>query len=64
MAHRGVGDRGLSGGVGVVLGTGRECRYSGANRSIGGIRGIGVPMGCQGCIGAGRKCRYQGSAWV
>ena len=63
----------MSGGVGVsgMYGPGRECRYSGARRGIGSIRGhwgsprgAGVlgPLGgirqcrgCQGCIGAGRS---------
>ena len=32
-----------------VFGAGRECRYSGARRSIGGIRGHwGAVRGCQG----------------
>ena len=36
----GVGTvRGTSGGVSSVLGAGRECRYSGARRGIGGIMG-------------------------
>ena len=41
----GVGScQGVSGGVKSVrsvLGAGRDCRYSGARRGIGGIRGIG-----------------------
>ena len=45
---------GTSGGIGA----GRKCRYSGAIRGIGCIRGhLGAPRGCwghQGCIGAGR----------
>ena len=40
---------------GVYLGAGRECRYTGARRGIGGIRGhwgaLRVCKGCQGCIG-------------
>ena len=54
---RGVGAiRGLSGhqGVGVrgVLGAGRKCRYSGARRSIGSIKGHwGSPRGVAGCRG-------------
>ena len=41
MGHKGV--------KGVYLGAGRECRYSGARRGIGGIRGhLGVPKGCWG----------------
>ena len=50
-----------------MLGAGRECRYSGPRRSIGGIRGYwgcfrgaGV-LGHQGCMGAGRECRYSGA---
>ena len=35
-------------GVRGVLGAGRECRYSGARKGIGCIRGIGVPRGCWG----------------
>ena len=51
---------GIRGCMGVrgVLGAGRECRYSGARRSIGGRRGLwgflgvlGAIRGCQGCIG-------------
>ena len=48
---------GTPGGVRGVLGTGRECRYSGARRSIGSLRDIGGLLGgvgairwCQGCI--------------
>ena len=62
---RGVGD------VRSVLGAGRECRYSGARRGIGSLRGHwGSPRGvkgpsggrqCQGCIGAGRECTYSGA---
>ena len=63
----------------MYWGTGRECRYSGARRGIGGKRGHwGVPrgvgvlgpsrghLGCQGCIGGlARECRYSGpeGAW-
>ena len=42
------------GGVRGVLGTGRECRYSGTRRGIGGIRGHwGLPRG----VGAVRVCQ-------
>ena len=54
-------------GVRGALGAGMECRYSGASRGIGGIRGLlegvgdvgGVgdvrgQLGCMGCIGGGR----------
>ena len=52
----------LLGGVRGVLGAGRDCRYSGARRGIGCIRGhwgswggaiwgIRGCRGCQGCIG-------------
>ena len=45
---------GVTGGVGAVrcvLGAGRGCRYSGARRGIGGIRGIGVPRVCGAILG-------------
>ena len=32
-------------GIRGVLGAGKECRYSGARRGIGGLRGIGWPQG-------------------
>ena len=35
----------------------RECRYSGARKGIGSIRGIGSPRGCRGCSGAVRGCQ-------
>ena len=35
----GVGCQECIGGIRGVLGAGRECRYSGARRSIGGIKG-------------------------
>ena len=41
-----MGCRGYQG----CIGAGRECRYSGVRRGIGGIRGhwgfLGVPVGC------------------
>ena len=51
---------GASGGVGVsgCIGTGRECRYSGARRGIGSIRGIGDFLGSIEGVEAIR--RYQG----
>ena len=33
------------------MGAGRECRYSGARRGIGGIRALGAPRGCWGPLG-------------
>ena len=59
--------RNLSGSVGVSgvhWGAGRECRYSGASRGIGGIRGllgvVGVSegmLGPSGGLGAVRGCQ-------
>ena len=55
------------------MGAGRECRYSGARRDIGGIRGHWAPRGVGGCwaslgvggvrgvLGAGRESRYSGA---
>ena len=51
------------------MGAGRECRYSGARRGIGSIRGhwaspggclgvLGGVRGYRGVLGAGRECRY------
>ena len=36
-----LGESGDVGGVRDLLGAGRDCRYSGTRRGIGGIRGIG-----------------------
>ena len=61
-------------GVRGILGAGRECRYSGARRGIGGIRGhFGVPRGIvairresgsvggvRGVLETGREYRYSG----
>ena len=69
-----LGPSGGLGGVRHAFGAGRECRYSGSSRGIGGIRGLlgGVRgasgtvrglgtsggVGVSGCIGAGRECGY------
>ena len=60
------------------IGVGRKCRYSGARRGIGGIKGywraprgyreyqgaIRGIRGCQGVLGDGRVCRYSGARRV
>ena len=48
------------GGVRGVLGAGRECRYSGTRRSIGGIRGIRVAHRGVGAIRGVRVWECQG----
>ena len=50
---------GVVGSVRGVLGAGRECRYSGARRGIGGIRGYWGLLGVLGCwaIRGHRGCR-------
>ena len=58
-------------GIRGVLGAGRECRYSGARRGIGGLRGHWGPIGVLEAIrGVGgvkvygwtdRECRYSGT---
>ena len=49
------------------MGAGRDCRYSGAKRGIGGIRGhLGTPRACRGCrghFGGVRGCRVSGVIW-
>ena len=42
----------------------RECRYSGASRGIGGIRGHLGLQGVSGGIGAGRECRFSWASRV
>ena len=74
MGVGGVGAvRGHLGVSGVYCGAGRDCRYSGARRGIGGISSIGVPRCVEGCFGtsgvyrsqcvlwASRDCRYSGA---
>ena len=57
------------GGVRCVLAAGRECRYSGARRGIGGIRGHWGLLGDVGCWEAVRGksgasgCRVLGAYW-
>ena len=40
------------------MGAGRECRYSGARRVIGGVGAIRGYRGVRHVLGAGRECRY------
>ena len=52
---------GASGTVSGVLGAGRECRYLGARRGIGSIRGHWAPRVSGVYLGTGRECRYSGT---
>ena len=46
-----------------VLGAGRDCRYSGTRRCIGGIRVEGAPRGCRGAVLGHQGCRVSGVYW-
>ena len=68
------GIRGAPRGVGAIsvcIGAGRECRYLGARKGIGDIRGhLGLLVGVeairwyQGYIGGLAECRYSGARRV
>ena len=62
---------GLLGGVRGILGAFRECKYSGARRCIGGIRGhwgllggVGAIRGCRGIRGLSGSVGTQGPEGV